>query len=88
MQLWLFFSIFFVLFYILISPGFEFCQVDRSNAILKLDTFVRKFVCDPFTPDSVKSKITNWVKLKNKLHHCKMLLNVFPTNGHISGFCP
>ena len=37
--------------------------------------------------DSAKSKsdkffkITNWVRLKNKQHHSKVLLNSFPTNG-------
>ena len=43
---------------------------------------------NPFTPDSAKSntgeisKITNWVKLKNKQYHSKELLNSFPMNGH------
>ena len=41
----------------------------------------------PFTPDSAKSKIdtfskiTNLVKLKNKRHHNKVLLDCFPMNG-------
>ena len=49
---------------------------------------------DPLTPDSAKSKIdrnsriTNWVKLKTKQHHSKVLLNSFPMNGHTLGFCP
>ena len=34
------------------------------------------------------SKITNWVQLKNKQHHSKVLLNSFPMNGHSLGFCP
>ena len=44
-------------------------------------------------PDSVKSKtdniskITNWVKMKNKQLHSKVLLNSFPTNGHTLEFC-
>ena len=43
----------------------------------------------PFTPDSDKCKLdkfskrTNWVKLKNKQHHSKVLLNSFPINGHV-----
>ena len=46
----------------------------------------------PFTPGSAKStidkcsKITNWVKLKNK-HQSKVLLNSFPMNGVTLGFC-
>ena len=46
---------------------------------------------NPFTPDSAKSetdqftKITNWVKLKNKQHHSKILLNSFPMNGPPKG---
>ena len=38
---------------------------------------------NPLTPDSAKYKtdefwkITNWVKLKNKQHHSKLLLNSF-----------
>ena len=48
---------------------------------------------NPFTPESAKSKIdkfskiANWVKLKNKQHHSKVLLNSFPMNGHTLGFC-
>ena len=44
---------------------------------------------NPFTPDSTKSKIdqiskiTNWVKLKNKQHYSKELLNSFTMNGHV-----
>ena len=34
------------------------------------------------------SKITNWVKLKNKQHHSNVRLNSFPMNGHTLGFCP
>ena len=40
------------------------------------------------TSDSAKlkiddfAKITNWVKLKNKYNHNKVLLNNFPMNGH------
>ena len=47
-----------------------------------------------FPPDKAKfkidkvSKITNWVKLKNKQHHSKVLLNRFLINGHTLGFCP
>ena len=43
---------------------------------------------NPFIPNSAKSKIdkfskiTNCVKVKNKQHHCKVLLNSFPMNGH------
>ena len=50
---------------------------------------------NPFTPDSAESKIIDkfpkipkWVKLKNKQHHSKVLLNSFPMNGHTLGFCP
>ena len=33
-------------------------------------------------------KVPNWIKLKNKQHHSKVLLsNSFPTNGHTLGFC-
>ena len=45
------------------------------------------------TPDGAKSKmfkffkITNWVKLKNKQHNSKVLLNSFPINGHTLAFC-
>ena len=45
----------------------------------------------PFTPNSAKSKIdkfskiTNWVKLKNKQHHSKELLNSFAMNGPALG---
>ena len=48
---------------------------------------------NPFTPESAKSiidkfsKIKNWIKLKNKQHHCKVLLNGFPTNGDILEVC-
>ena len=56
--------------------------------------FACKFVViNPFTSDSAKSKIdkfskiTNWVKLKNKQHHSKVLLNSFPMNGRTLGFC-
>ena len=49
----------------------------------------------PFTPDSAKSKIdkffskiTNWIKLENKLHRSKVLLNSFLMNDHTLGFCP
>ena len=47
-----------------------------------------------FAPDSAKSKIdtfskiTNWVKPKNKQHHSKVLLNIFPMNGHTLWFYP
>ena len=34
------------------------------------------------------SKLTNWVQLKNKHHHSKVLLNSFPMNGHTLGLCP
>ena len=39
------------------------------------------------------SKITNWVRLKNKQHHSKVLLNCFPVSGSVHrvlsiGFCP
>ena len=34
------------------------------------------------------SKITNWVKLKNKQNHDKVLLSSFPMNGHSLGFWP
>ena len=34
------------------------------------------------------SKIKYWVKLKNKEHHSKILLNNFPMNGHTLEFCP
>ena len=35
------------------------------------------------------SKITNWVKLKNKQHHSKLQLNsLMPMNGHTLGFYP
>ena len=34
---------------------------------------------NPFTSDSAKFKITNWVKLtKNKQHHCKVVFNTIP----------
>ena len=48
------------------------------------------YVNSAFTPDSAKSKIdefykvTNWVKLKTKQHHSKVLRNSFPMNGHTS----
>ena len=48
----------------------------------------------PFTFDSGKSKIdqfskiTNWVKLKNKQHHSKVMCDSFPVNGNTLGFCP
>ena len=41
---------------------------------------------NPFTPDSAEckinkfSKITKWVKLKNKQHHSEVLLDSFPMN--------
>ena len=47
-----------------------------------------------FIPDSAKSKIdefskiTNWVKLKNKQLHSKKMLNSFPWYGHTLRFCP
>ena len=48
----------------------------------------------PFTSNSAKckvdkfSKIRNRVKLNNKQHHSKVLLNSFPMNCHILVFCP
>ena len=47
-----------------------------------------------FTPENSEykidkfSKITNWVKLKNKQNHSKVLLSSFPMNGHSLGFWP
>ena len=55
---------------------------------------MRKGPINGFNPDSAKSKIdkvpkiVNWVKLKNKQHHSKLMLNRFPMNGHTFGFCP
>ena len=55
------------------------------------------YICwlNPFTPDSAKSKIdkfstiTNWVKMKKKQHHNKVLLRSFPMNGdHTLALCP
>ena len=48
----------------------------------------RKFL-NPFTPNTAKSKVDNWLKLKNKQHRSKVLLNSFPMNGRTLGFfCP
>ena len=41
-----------------------------------------------FTQDSTKSKITNWIKLKNKQQHSKELLNSFRMNVYTLGLCP
>ena len=45
----------------------------------------------PFIPDSVKSKLTdkfskihNWVELKNKQYHSRVLLNSFPKERALS----
>ena len=59
----------------------SYSNVNPSNAVI-----------NPFTLDSDRSKtdkfskITNRVKLKNKQHHSKELLNSFPVNGHTLGF--
>ena len=53
-----------------------------------------QFLLLNLTPDRAKSKIykfpkiSNWVKLKNKQHHSKVLLDSFPMNDHTLGFCP
>ena len=50
------------------------------------------YTINAFTPDSAKSKIdklskiTNEIKLKNKHHYSKLLLNSFPINGNTLGF--
>ena len=60
----------------------------------RVETYGLGFFFIPFTPDSAMSKIdkfskiTNWVKLINKQHHSKVLLNSFPMNGETLGFCP
>ena len=65
----------------------EWDTMQHSNSVtLKIDVVLSLSQCkskvDKF------SKITNWVKLKNKRYHSKVLLNSFPTNGHTVGFCP
>ena len=48
---------------------------------------------NPFSPDGAKSnidklsKIANWVELKHKQNHSKVLLKSFPMNDHTLGFC-
>ena len=66
-----------------------FQKIDSVRTVILYNLYI-----NPFTPDSVKSKtenfsrITNRVKLKNKQHHSKVMLNSFPMNGHTLGFFP
>ena len=66
-------------------------QLKAHDCLFRVAHFVVFF--NPFTPDSAMSKIdqfskiTNWVKLKTKQHHSKVLPNSFQTNGHALGFC-
>ena len=65
-----------------------------NNRLLQY-TFVSfvYFLINPLTHISAKSKvdkfskITNWVKLKNRQQHNKALLNNFPMKGNTLGFC-
>ena len=63
----------------------------KINVIIGSDTKVFEYTW--LTTDSAKSKIvkfskiTTWVKLNDKQHHSKVLLNSFPMNGHTLGFC-
>ena len=65
------------------KPNGHLLHIDASNLLFNV-----------VTPDNSKSKtdefykITNWLKLKNRQHHSKVLLNSFPMNGHTLGFCP
>ena len=54
------------------TPRNDFNSFNRDSAKYQIDKF---------------SKVTNWVKLKNKQPHSKVLLNSFPMNGHTLGFC-
>ena len=60
----------------------------------KISKIQQLFMFNPFTLYSAKSKIdefskiTNGVKLKNKLYYSKVLLNSCSMNGHTLGFCP
>ena len=48
---------------------------DYGQLILSVSNNQRgESLFNPFTPDSSKSKITNWVKLKHKQHHTEVLL--------------
>ena len=65
------------------------CQSCRSRYVQEYHN--KDF--NPFILDSAGSKIdkfskiTNWVKLKNKQHRSKGLLNSFPMYGHTLRFC-
>ena len=73
--------------------GFELkIAVGKTFSFKKTIVTVEAFSVNSFTPAKSKTdkfyKITNWVKLKNKQHHSKVLHNSFPMIGHTSGFCP
>ena len=60
----------------------------RPSAEGKANSTSADVQLNPLTPDSTKfkidkfSKITNCIKLKNKQHHSKVLLNSFLMNDH------
>ena len=59
----------------------ELWRVFEALAI-SLDGTISPFTADTANSKIVKfSKITNWLKLKNKQHHNKVSLNSFPMNG-------
>ena len=65
-----------------------------SFAVIKIIKLREWTSLNPFPADRAKSKIdkfskiTNWVKMREKQHHSKALLNRFRMNGHSLGFCP
>ena len=60
-------------------------EIKSNNSTLSEVTF---FFSGRVTCDNFFSKITNWVKLKNKQQHSKVLRNGVPMNGHNLLFCP
>ena len=56
-----------------------------SPSLLRYDNKI-----NTFTPDRAKSKIDEFSKITSwgKQHHSKVLLNIFPTNGHGLVICP
>ena len=69
---------------------------DSGKVVLHcLNTTITETTSKPFFPPATAKpklknfpQIRNWVQLKNKQHHSKVMLNSFPTNGHTLGFCP